>query len=454
MIMDLSLQLRQKQVLSQRMQQSAEILQMNTLALSEYIHTLSEENPLLEWTEPQENIHENDRLLEQMQWLHEADEQNRYLYQMEQDSDTEQENARFGQSAAPSLQDYLHFQISMLPLEKQQQQMLDFLAQNLRECGYLEDGALQEMQAHYHLSDEQAQEILSQLQSLDPSGVGARNLQECLLIQLRAKNASKAACLLVETALEDLAKNRISYLAKKLHLSITEIQNALEEIKACSPKPGSGFAAQVPTEYIVPDVFAFHCGTELEISLNATHTPRIFVSSSYQNILKTDGSEQTKEYIAKKLRQAQWAVECIHKREDTLLATTQQIAAHQREFFDSPTGTLKPLRMADIAEKMQVHESTISRAVKDKYLQCERGIFPLSFFFSKGIAVGTENVSVGSIQEKIVTLIENEDKHAPLSDRELTEKLIADGVKISRRTVAKYREGMGIAGAAGRKQYD
>lgn len=452
--MDLSLQLRQKQVLSQRMQQSAEILQMNTLALSEYIHTLSEENPLLDWTDPQERIRENDRLLEQMQWLHEADEQNRHFYQMEQDSDTEQENACFGQSGEPSLRDYLHFQISMLSMEKSQKQMLSFLAESIQECGYLEVEALQEVQAHHHLNDTQAEALLAQLQALDPPGVGARNLQECLLLQLRAKHASGTACLLVETALQDIAKNRISYLAKKLHLSIAEIQSALEEIKACTPKPGSGFHVQTPTEYIVPDVFAFHCGTQIEISLNDTNTPHIFVSTSYQNILKTDHSEQTKEYITKKLRQAQWAVECIHKRADTLLTTAQQIVKYQDDFFSSPTGILKPLRMADIAEKMQVHESTISRAVKDKYLQCERGIFPLAFFFSKGITVGAESVSVGSIQEQIAALIAQEDKHAPFSDRELTEKLMDAGVKISRRTVAKYRESMGIAGAAGRKQYD
>ncbi len=452
--MDLTLQLRQKQVLSQRMQQSAEILQMNTLALSEYIHTLSEENPLLEWTDPQDNIPKDNRLLDQMQWLHEADEQNRHLYQMDQDSDTEQENACFGQNPTASLRDYLHFQISILSITKQQQLLLDFLADNIQDCGYLDEEALHELQKRYHLSDTQKQALLTQLQALDPPGVGARNLQECLLLQLRMKGASKIAFLLVETALPDVAKNRISYLAKKLRCSIAEIKDALAEIKTCVPKPGSGFDVSSPTEYIVPDVFAFRCGTELEISLNTTHTPHIFVSPSYQSILRTDHSEQTREYIAKKLRQAQWAVECIHKRADTLLTTTKQIAAYQQDFFNSPTGVLKPLRMADIAEKMQVHESTISRAVKDKYLQCERGIFPLAFFFSKGIAVGAESVSVGSIQEKITALIANEDKHAPLSDRELTEKLIADGVKISRRTVAKYRENMGISGAAGRKQYD
>jgi len=268
------------------------------------------------------------------------------------------------------------------------------------------------------------------------------------------KGASVAAQNIVEDYLADIAKNRISYIAKKLHISMEEMADALAEIRSCAPKPGSGFANDRPVEYVVPDVFVERRGGELLVSVNSSLVPRLFISPSYRQILKEDPSKDTKEYVAQKLRQAEWAVQCVGRRESTLLETAKQIVAVQREFFLSPNGALKPLRMVDVAEKMQVHESTISRAVKDKHLQCDKGVFALGDFFSKAVVTdGTQSVSASSVQKQLADIIDGEDKTHPLSDRELTEKLVAQGVQISRRTVAKYREAMGIPGASGRKQY-
>lgn len=452
--MELSLHLQQKQVLSQKMQQSAEILQMNTLALSEYIRTVSEENPLLDWSEERLSLPEDDKLRQKLEWLHEADEQNRGYYQAEMDNEKEREDLRFGKKDAQSLREYLLFQIHILPLEEKEKRILTFLAESTEESGYLEGGALDAAMEKYHLTPPQAQAILCRLQSLDPPGVGARNLQECLLIQLKQKGASETACLLVEQALSDIAKNRLSYLAKKLHLSMPELHAALDEIRCCMPKPGSGFTNSRPTEYMIPDVFVEKRGDELLVYTNRNTVPRLFVNPQYRKLLQEDASQQTKEYVAQKLRQAEWAVQCVERRESTLLETAKQIVAAQEDFFRTPDGSLQPLRMADIAEKIQVHESTISRAVKDKYLQCDRGVFALSFFFSKAMATAsTESIAVDTIQKQIAALIQTEDKAKPLSDRELTEHLTAQGVQISRRTVAKYRENMGIPGASGRRQY-
>ncbi len=452
--MDLSLQLQQKQILSQRMQQSVEILQMNTLALSEYIREVSEENPLLDWSEDHIAEKEEPSLLQKLEWLQEGDEQNRGYYQMDMENEKEREDLRFGKKETQNLREYLLFQIHILPIEEREKKILCFLAESTEESGYLETDALQVAKKRYGLTPMQAEQVLARLQSLDPSGVGARDLKECLQIQLRQKNASAAALQIAEQYLQDIAKNRLAYVAKKLHLSMEQITYALEEIRNCTPKPGSGFATDRPVEYVIPDVFVERKGEELFVSVNQNAVPRLFVTPSYQKLLQQDQSKETKEYIMQKLKQAEWAVQCVNRRETTLLETARQIVFAQREFFLYPNGTLKPLRMADIAERIQMHESTVSRAVKEKYLQCEKGVFALTDFFSKAMATdGTESVSAQSIQNRIEAMIAQEDKTHPYSDRELTEQLTAAGIHISRRTVAKYREALGIPGALGRKQY-
>lgn len=455
--MDLSLQLSQKQVLSQRMQQSVEILQMNTLALSEYAKTLAEENPLLEWNEeeqPSLREERGERLLQKLEWLQENDEQNRGGYRVEQENEGERESSRFGRQDIQSLREYLLFQINILKEGEAKKRVLRFLAESTEESGYLEQGALDAAMQRYHIAPEKAEEALQLLQALDPPGVGARDLRECLLIQLGQKHASPAACRIAEGYLDELAKNRLGYIAKQLRVSLDEIHTAAAEIRACEPKPGRGFFGGRPVEYVIPDILVERDGETLRVLLNSFAAPRLRLSHSYAKLLRQGVSAETEDYIAGKMKQAEWALQCIAKRESTLQETAARIVERQREFFLRADGELQPLRMADVAQSMGVHESTVSRAVKDKYLQCDRGVFPLGAFFSKALATeGEDSVSADSIRGRLRTLIGQEDKAKPLSDRELTERLQAEGVQISRRTVAKYREGMGIAGAAGRKRY-
>lgn len=455
--MDLSLQLSQKQVLSQRMQQSVEILQMNTLALSEYAKTLAEENPLLEWNEeaPLSPLEERgERLLQKLEWLRENDEQNRGGYRLERENESERENNRFGKKDMQSLREYLLFQINILKGGEQEKRLLRFLAESTEESGYLEQGALDAAVERYHVTIGQAEEALCRMQALDPPGVGARDLRECLLLQLRQKQASPLACRIAGEYLGELAKNRLGYIAKQLKVSAGEIHAAAEEIRSCEPKPGRGFSGGRPVEYVVPDVLVERDGEALTVVLNSFAAPRLRLSHSYIKLLRQGADAGTQEYIANKMKQAEWALQCIAKRESTLQQTAGQIVERQKEFFLRADGQLQPLRMTDVAQAIGVHESTVSRAVKDKYLQCDRGVFPLGAFFSKALAAeGEASVSAASIRQRLRALIGDEDKAKPLSDRELTEHLQAEGVQISRRTVAKYREGMGIAGAAGRKRY-
>lgn len=453
--MELSLQQQQKQILSQKMQQSVEVLQMNALALSEYARNLAEENPLLEWSEENELPESRrEKLLQRLEWLEEADEQNRSFYRVEHEQEErEREDSRFGKKEGQSLREYLLFQINILKIPEDNKKVLRFLAESTAESGYLEKDAVESLIERYQLKKTTAARILAEFQTLDPPGVGARDLRECLLIQLEQKKASSLAYRIVENYLDELAKNRLSYIAKKQKVSMEEMAAALQEIRSCQPKPGSGFVGEGTVEYVIPDILVEKKDGELIVTVNGVGMPRLHISHAYVKLLREGANAETEDYIANKLKQAEWALQCISKRESTLQQVAEYIVQCQKAFFLHPQGQLVPLRMADVAEGLEIHESTVSRAVKEKYLQCERGVFPLHDFFSKAMAKAEETVSTDSIKERLRAIIEEENKQKPFSDRELTEMLTAEGVQISRRTVAKYRETMGIAGASGRKVY-
>ena len=331
--------------------------------------------------------------------------------------------------------------------------MLRFLAESTAESGYLEADAVEMMMERYPMKESTAARILAEFQSLDPMGVGARNLRECLLIQLKGKGASETAVKLVAEHLEELGKNQLASIAKEMKCSREEIRNAIEEIRSCQPKPGSGFAGEGPVEYIIPDILVERVDGILTVVINSEGAPRLQISHSYVHLLRAGADAETEAYIAEKLQQAEWVLQCISRRESTLKQVAECILSRQRDFFETH-GPLQPLRLADVAEELGIHESTVSRAVKEKYLQCDRGIFPLHAFFSKALAKTEEGtVSAASIRERMKTILSEEDKTKPLSDRELTEQLNREGIQISRRTVAKYREAMGIGGASERKVF-
>ncbi len=449
--MDISLQLQQKQILSQKQQQSVAILQMNALALFEYARELAEENPLLEWNE-EESIAERrgEKLLQRLEWLEEADVENRSLYRLEHEAD-ETEAEDFRGNAGESLQDYLLFQINTMEIPEGHKAVLHFLAESTAESGYLEKDAVEMMMARFPMKAATAARILQEFQSLDPAGVGARDLKECLLLQLRQRDASPFAIKLVETYLEEVAKNRLSHIAKQEKTTVEAVNEALQEVRSCNPKPGSGFAGAEQVEYIIPDILVEQENGGLTVTVNSSVVPHLNISHSYVQMLRKGTDAETEAYIAEKLKQAEWALQCISRRESTLQQVAEYILRRQAAFFTG--GQLEPLRLVDVAEALGIHESTVSRAVKEKYLQCGRGIFPLSYFFSKAMVKAAAAVSAESIKERLKAIIKEENQKRPFSDRELTEKLQAEGIEISRRTVAKYREAMGIAGAAGRKSF-
>ncbi len=452
--MKLSMTVAQKQILSQRMQQSAEILQMGMITLCEYMQNVAIENPVIEWDEIS-NEQEYDKVLKKLEWLDATDEQNKRYYQEEKEDQEENDDWKFKQQEEETLEEYLLFQINTLPITTKQRNILSFLVKSIKEDGYLEEDTLMILKEKFHITEQQAQQALKYIQSLEPAGVGARNLQECLLLQIKRQPQKCPLCeKIINQYLEILAKNQLHIIAKELKVKIVEVVEASEIIKKLCPKPGIVFPSKEKTEYIIPDIIIKQKEDTFLVIINDKFLPKLKINGYYKEILLQDTSPAAKEYITTKVKQAEWAMQCIARRETTLIKIAECIVQLQKPFFQQKNEGLLPMRLYDVAQKTGVHESTVSRAIKEKYLQCYKGIFPLSYFFSTSVSTKSEKMlSSDNVKKMIVKMINEEDKKKPFSDKVLAEKLSKEGVEISRRTIAKYRDALGIAGASKRKLF-
>lgn len=454
--MDIRLSVTQNQILSQKMIQSMEILQMNSQELNEYIKEMAMENPVVDIEEKYETPDRAGDLMKKLEWLDSIDERNRIYYRQEYaDSSEDKGLMDYNESVGEELSEYMLHQLLTVELSDLQYDIIRFMVYSLDNKGYMEEN-LQDIAERFHTDTDFVEDQLKLLQGLDPAGVCARNLRECLQIQLdREAKPDETAKAIVENYLELLGKNQLHIISKKLKLPMEQVIEACEHIKTLNPKPSRGFDARSQLKYITPDVTVVKLSGYYEILLNEYVYPKIGINSFYRRILESSASKETKAYIVDKIRQAEWVKNCIGQRNSTLMRVSKCIVDYQERFFSQGTGHLKPLRLQDVAEMIDVHESTVSRAIRDKYLQCPWGIFPMSYFFSKSISserVG-EKITTEQVKALMVQVIGDENKKKPLSDRAITECLVEWGVKISRRTVAKYREELGIKDASGRKRF-
>ena len=294
---------------------------------------------------------------------------------------------------------------------------------------------------------------------LQPSGVCARDLTECLLLQLGRMTPADSYAperAIVREHLEALAKNQLPAIARKLGVSLERVRQAKDIIQSLNPKPGVGYSDLESPRYIVPDVIVLEVNGTLEISVNQRSIPTLRMNREYLRMLQDKDCEQdVRQYLLEKSHQVERAQGLIARRGTMLESLTRLIVERQREFFWKNGSHLNQLRMWEAAEELQIHESTVSRTVKDKYLSCKWGIFPLEHFFTKTYFSGEGNAAVATaeITAQIRLLINEEDKKHPYSDQQLTNLLATQGIQISRRTVAKYREGMGIPDCRGRRAY-
>lgn len=347
--------------------------------------------------------------------------------------------------AGTMLEDLLG-QLRMIPLTDRQYSIAAYLAGNLDHNGYLQ-GELEELAAVLGADLEELEEALAIIQKLEPSGIGCRNLQECLLLQLnKLDQPSQPALEIIRHYLPAAADCRFRYIASRLNCSEEVVEEAVEFIRTLNPKPGSIFGAGEETRYIVPDVIVEKVDDQYVIVGNDSTVPQLTISPFYQKILKSEGTdEQLNSFIRGKIEKAYWLIRSIEQRRMTLFRVSQEIIDIQRPFLDHGIKQLKPLTLKEVAIRVGVHESTVSRATANKYIQTSRGLFPLKFFFSSGLSgSGGTDFSSHSIKSYIGELVAAEDQSKPLSDQRLAELLQARGINISRRTVAKYREEISI----------
>lgn len=443
------LNLTRTQKLSEKMIQSLQILQMNTQELEEYLKEKELENPLIELEEHSKWSEEKPNFQKKLEWIAKSDEQNRVYYEDEQE---EQKQEREFAAEETELSKYVFSQL--VPISKTQldSEIYEFLVYSLDERGYLIETA-KELAEKFSMPVEKMEGYINKLKKCDPAGVGAKDLRECLLLQLeRRENKNEIIDKVVKDYLVKVGKNQIPQIAKALKISIDEVVRACEEIRKLNPKPAQGFASRTHLKYLVPDVTVVKFKGYFEILLDETSSYSRTFSTYYLNLMKEDGASEVKEYLQEKYKQAQWIFQCVDSRRETMMKICRILVEEQKEFFEKGTVYLRPLRMRELAEKAGIHESTVSRAIKEKYLQCSWGIFPMNYFFAQSVSV-KENQTKDAVKKELQRIIEQEDKTRPLSDQKIVEKMQEEGICISRRTVAKYRGQMGIADAGGRKVY-
>ncbi len=482
------LRMLQKQVLAPRMIQSMEILQLPILALQERIEQEMEENPVLEIQEldpdlPTESIDEvespdaltseekelvideknNEDDFERLlnldeDWPEQYEERTRPSSSQVEQEGQRKHDAMANMTARPqSLEDYLHDQLGWFELDPKLRAMADRIVYNLDTNGWL-PSSLNDLLGPDATDEDKklAEKALKLVQRLDPRGVGARDLRECLLLQL----SSGMLCYeqlqtLISSHLEDIEHNRLPVIARRTGYSIEMIQDTLAELRKLNPKPGADFSeAYVPN--VTPDVFIDQRDDGgYEVRLEDGDTPSLFISPQYRRLLLDPNTPtETREYIKRKLNSAQWLIDSIHQRRGTLTRVAQAIVDHQTAFLDKGPEAIEPLKMQQIADKVKVHVTTVSRAVDDKWIQTPRGIFPLKRFFVGGtVAADGEEVAWDTVRIKLQEIVDNENKQKPYSDEALVEELATHGITVARRTVTKYRKAMNIPSSRQRRDW-
>lgn len=302
----------------------------------------------------------------------------------------------------------------------------------------------------------EAREALELVQSFDPPGVGARDVEECLLLQLRRDSGDTAyERRLIEHHFDDLLNNRLPKVAKETGTSLDRVKEALEAIALLNPKPGALYDRNEQLRYILPDVIVEEVDGEYVVRLNDSSTPRLRISRNYMELMRAEKrGSATRDYIREKIQSAKWLIDAIEQRRNTLYKIAVQIVRIQRNFWEKGVSSLKPLMMQEVADRIGMHVSTVSRALADKWMQTPRGLFPMKYFFTGGFdAPDGSSQSNRSVKNRIQKMVDVEDKKTPLSDQEIASRLKVDGIEIARRTVAKYREKIGILSSRQRKEY-
>ena len=480
----LNLEQHQKLIMTPELRQAITILQLSTIELAEYIDQELLENPLLETKgedfseaetdtqkeskESQESNDSNDindsndskETSEDerfdIDWQEYFNDRSDLGYLKPTSSEGDSYTFEHYTSRETTLGEHLLSQLNLASLSKIEVKIGEFLIGNIDEAGYLKC-TLQEVAECLGQTEEEILKVLLTIQSFEPLGVGARNLKECLLIQIDFLNLRNSLLeKMVNNHLEDVAEGRLQKIASQLGVSVQEVQRTADALKTLDPRPGRAFFSIDDIKYIVPDVVVEKVGKEYIILVNDTTAPRLNINRGYRDVLLKGepANEEAKKFIEDKLNSASWLIKSIEQRRLTIYKVANCLVELQQDFLENGVKYLKPLNLKRVADIVGVHESTISRATSNKYIQTPQGIFEMKYFFSSGLdQVGGEGVSSESIKRVVKDLISDEDAKRPLSDQKITDRLQKEGINISRRTVAKYRDELGIPSTSKRKRY-
>jgi RNA polymerase sigma-54 factor len=461
-----------------RMIQSMEILQLPLMALQERIDQELSENPVLidlrESPAPAENEGEEtspepapaadeptgDGMDDTDDWAESYNEAHRpSRAALSEEADRKHDAMQNMASRPRSLHDDLADQLGFLDTVPSVRSLAEYIIYNLDDNGYLPQGlGLPDIARDFggDVTVAQAEEALALVQRLDPPGVAARDLRECLLLQLSADVPCRETLqVLISNHLDDLQQNRLPAIEKRTGIPIEKIKEAIEHLRRLNPRPGARYAPE-NAQYVVPDLIVEpdeHGG--YEVRLIDDHTPQLSISRYYQKQLKNKTTDPAaREFIQKRIQSARWLIESIEQRRNTLLKVARAIIDHQKDFLDKGPESIEPLKMQQIADRVHVHVTTVSRAVDDKWVQTPRGIFALKRFFGGGTTTtGGEEVAWDTIKQKLLEIIAKEDKSNPLSDEEIVDGLGRHGFPVARRTVTKYRRTLRIPSSRQRKQF-
>ena len=457
----------QKLSMTPELIQAIQILQYNNEELDNYIKNQLLENPMLEIESEKERDEEKESSFNDtfentsisIDDLRDKIAENLYNTDSfrQWDSTDSQEDFSYERyvSFRYSLIEHLLLQLQFVGLDEDLAEIGRFLIHNIDENGYLSI-SIEEIAETMNTDLEKVEKVLSTVQTFDPAGVGARSLCETLIIQLRLKNELNPDLeRIICDHLEDIASNRIGIIAKEIGKSEKEVQHITDVIKSLEPKPGRGYDSDRTVKYVIPDIVIKKNGGEYVVSNYDAGTPSLNVSSYYNSIranMKDD--PELGKYLNERLNSAIWLIKSIEQRKQTIKKVAEAILEHQREYFDKGEHYLKPLTLKEIAETVGVHESTVSRAVNGKYMQTCRGVLEMKYFFTSGIkADDGQGISSNSIKARMREIIDNEDPEKPYSDQKIVEILKGEGIDISRRTVAKYRDAAGILPTSKRKRF-
>ena len=456
-------------IMTQRLQQALKLLQVPTLELQLILKQELMQNPLLEEVDeltenedidkedsPEEKANEEaeepaeEDPVDWSDYMQDGALDRAYVPQAETNPDFLEKVPVTRTTLAESLLEQLHF----LQLSPDHMRIAEFLVGSLDDRGYLST-PLAEVAPAIDRSLAECEAVLKVIQALEPVGVGARDLRECLLIQLDARaQRDTLPWRIIHDQFDNLVNRRFPEIARQLKCSVEEVQAAADVVATLNPKPGLEVSAEDP-KYGVPDLLVERVNEEYIVLLNDRNVPRLRISSAYESVLKNrkSGDKPSRNYIQGRLNSARWLIQTIEQRRRTMIKVMNCIIREQREFFDKGIGSLRPLTLQQVARQIDMHESTVSRVCSGKYVQTPRGVFELKFFFSSGLETEAgEDVSARTAKDIIKTLIEEENKKEPLSDQSIAELLHQKGLRIARRTVAKYREQIGVLPARFRRR--